>query len=241
MNWKWNDISCRISESLFVRDLPINGTYLTIESNEEGERLTYHCDIGFKPMGQANQTCRNGKWSGDPITCKYVDCGQSLVSWMEKYTSLTAVRLMEPIFVQMQGRLFSYAWRRRKHITKVCLHQMSRPRTGCKFICEGNSRQNGIYSSGTKLTYTCHQGYRPIGSLTRECLLGGVWSGGLNPPICHYVDCGDPPRVENGEYSCYEDYNFSGANKKKRCEENARWTRSPISCNIIQCPVPSTP
>ena len=39
--------------------------------------LTYHCPIGAMPIGDANQTCgENGKWSGFPIGCKPVECGQ---------------------------------------------------------------------------------------------------------------------------------------------------------------------
>uniref|UniRef100_A0A0K2TM37 Uncharacterized protein n=1 Tax=Lepeophtheirus salmonis TaxID=72036 RepID=A0A0K2TM37_LEPSM len=274
LNWKWNDISCRISGVAVCQGSPnkcphppVNkGTYLTMDSNEEGGTLTYHCEVGYKPSGNPKQTCTGGKWSGEPITCKYVDCGQ-------------VPGLLDGEIHFIDGRT-SYG----AHILYKCKDNYSLMHGAKESICEENGwsgraprcvytkcsvpdpvansyvkelpGKNGLYSSGTKLTYTCHQGYRPIGSLSRECLLGGVWSGDLNPPICHYVDCEDPVRIDNGEvvlldarttfgaeieYSCYEDYIFSGANKKKKCEENGRWTRSPISCNIIQCPVPSAP
>ena len=39
--------------------------------------ITYHCPIGEMPIGKVIQTCQNtGNWSGMPIGCKRVECGQ---------------------------------------------------------------------------------------------------------------------------------------------------------------------
>ena len=39
--------------------------------------ITYHCPVGEMPVGKVNQTCENiGIWSGLPIGCKRVECGQ---------------------------------------------------------------------------------------------------------------------------------------------------------------------
>ena len=39
--------------------------------------LTYQCPVGAMPIGEENQTCgKDGKWSGFPIGCKQVECGQ---------------------------------------------------------------------------------------------------------------------------------------------------------------------
>ena len=46
---------------------------------------------------------------------------------------------------------------------------------------------------GSKMVYECEEGHMPSGSLSRECLEGGRWSG--SPPKCTYVDCGDPPEL----------------------------------------------
>ena len=43
------------------------------------------------------------------------------------------------------------------------------------------------------MVYECEEGHMPSGSLSRECLEGGRWSG--SPPKCTYVDCGDPPEL----------------------------------------------
>jgi hypothetical protein len=75
-----------------------------------------------------------------------------------------------------------------------------------------------------QVIYTCSVGHVARGSLSRECQLGGVWSGG-GPPACEFVDCGPPPELLNGSfelasgrttygaeirYACGEDYNISG-------------------------------
>ena len=46
---------------------------------------------------------------------------------------------------------------------------------------------------GSKMVYECEEGHMPSGSLSRECLEGGRWSG--SPPKCTYVDCGDTPEL----------------------------------------------
>ena len=39
--------------------------------------ITYHCPVGEMPIGKVIQTCQNtGNWSGMPIGCKRVECGQ---------------------------------------------------------------------------------------------------------------------------------------------------------------------
>ena len=40
------------------------------------------------------------------------------------------------------------------------------------------------------MIYTCEPGHVARGSLSRECLLGGTWSG--SEPTCEFVDCDDP-------------------------------------------------
>ncbi|CAB4068107.1 unnamed protein product [Lepeophtheirus salmonis] len=269
LNWKWNDISCRISGVAVCQGSPnkcphppVNkGTYLTMDSNEEGGTLTYHC----------------GKWSGEPITCKYVDCGQ-------------VPGLLDGEIHFIDGRT-SYG----AHILYKCKDNYSLMHGAKESICEENGWSGRaprcVYTKCSvpdPLTYTCHQGYRPIGSLSRECLLGGVWSGDLNPPICHYVDCEDPVRIDNGEvvlldarttfgaeieYSCYEDYIFSvpsapvggkisghgrtvhtevnysclpghilSGNTKASCTRKGEWSAKPPSCQFVDCgAVPQLP
>ena len=106
---------------------------------------------------------------------------------------------------------------------------------------------------GSKVSYSCKEGYKPSGSLSRECLEGGKWSG--TTPKCEFLDCGDPPEVKNAnpilnsgrttfgavvEYTCNKDYLPVGDTVKK-CEVTGSWSRSILTCDIIECPQPRAP
>jgi hypothetical protein len=75
------------------------------------------------------------------------------------------------------------------------------------------------FQLGDKLAYSCQDGYKASGSLSRECQRGGVWSG--SDPVCQFVDCGNPPVIDNAnvtmvngrtsfnaaaDYTCHPDY-----------------------------------
>ena len=38
---------------------------------------------------------------------------------------------------------------------------------------------------GSKISYKCKEGHKASGSLSRECLQGGLWSG--SPPRCEFL------------------------------------------------------
>ena len=106
---------------------------------------------------------------------------------------------------------------------------------------------------GSKVIYTCKEGHKATGSLSRECLEGGRWSG--STPKCEFVDCGNAPSVTNArstlldsrttfgasvEYKCDKDYIPVGDTIKK-CEAEGHWSRSILTCDIIECPEPKAP
>lgn len=81
LDWGWNDLSCKISALAVCRGRPqkcssppvAEGTTVTIK----GQNVTYHCPIGEMPVGDVFQVCsETGRWSGLPIGCKAVECGQ---------------------------------------------------------------------------------------------------------------------------------------------------------------------
>ena len=103
------------------------------------------------------------------------------------------------------------------------------------------------------MIYTCDPGHVARGSLSRECLLGGKWSG--SEPTCEFVDCSDPPELINGgyelldsrttyaaevRYTCGDDFTIRGETSV-RCEANGKWTRAETQCDIIKCPPPRAP
>ena len=106
---------------------------------------------------------------------------------------------------------------------------------------------------GSKIVYKCKEGHKASGSLSRECLQGGLWSGSV--PRCDFLDCGNPPKVGHAkftlmdgrttfgssvEYKCNTDYLPVGDTTKK-CEAEGQWSRSVLTCDIIECPQPKSP
>ena len=131
------------------------------------------------------------------------------------------------------------------------------PVTNAKVQHIGNPQQPKN-TLGSKLIYTCNDGYKPIGSLSMECIVGGKWSGSSGPPRCEFVECGDPPEIRNGaydlidgrtsygaeaEYTCKVDFLPSGSTvTRKRCGKEGRWVGARgLSCEIIECPTPRPP
>jgi hypothetical protein len=115
------------------------------------------------------------------------------------------------------------------------------------------SEAKSPYQLGDKLAYACKEGYKASGSLSRECQRGGVWSG--SDPACQFVDCGNPPAVDNGnvtlvngrttynaaaEYVCHPDYLPVGETRKT-CDGDGKWTANTVQCDIIKCPIPTAP
>ena len=268
LNWGWNDLSCRISAHIICRGKPsrcpspptAEGTTVTLSS---GTFLTYHCPIGQMPIGEVNQTCQeSGKWNGLPIGCKPVECGQ-------------VPGLVNGEIHVLDGRT---TWGAR--VKYKCKEDYSISNGNSERVCTesgwSGSAPECVYTKcpeldivenadvtiingdrpnylGSKVAYTCKEGYKPSGSLARECLQGGKWSG--TPPKCEFLDCGQPPPVKNAnfvlkegrtsygssvEYTCVSDYLPVG-DAVKKCESTDSWSRNILTCDIIECPQPRAP
>ena len=271
LEWRWNDISCKVDAKTVCRGDPSRcfsppvkpGTWTTGQTSV-GSKLEYHCPTGHMPLGQATQVCKaNGQWSGQPIECKFVDCGD-------------VKGLLNGGIHIIDGRT-TYGARLRYECNKdYTLMHGDEGRvcqeggwSGAAPTCEytkcpvpeavDNSElkeipgEAGKNRLGAKVIYTCAPGHVARGSLSRECLLGGEWSG--SEPSCEFVDCGNPDELLNGNfelldgrttydaevtYSCTDDYNVVGETKI-RCEANGRWTRARTKCEIIKCRPPRQP
>ena len=254
---------CRgeVSRCPSPRVLP--GTWVT-GNMSVGATVQYHCPLGHMPRGQSTQVCRgNGQWSGQPIGCKYVDCDQpqglangaihvldGRTTWGAriKYQCNEDYSLMNGDEGRVCGEQGWSGQAPTCEYTK-CPEPVRVANSQLKEIPgeQGNSRL------GAKVIYTCDPGHVARGSLSRECLLGGTWSG--SEPTCEFVDCADPPELVNGRqelldrrttygavasFTCGDDYNLVGETKI-RCEANGKWTRTKTRCEIIKCPAPRAP
>ena len=271
LDWRWNDLSCKVDAVTVCRGgvsrcpaPPVNvGTWysgnLTV-----GSTIQYHCPVGYRPVGQATQVCKGtGQWSGEPISCQYVDCknvagllngavhvidGRTTWGARVKYECNPDYSLMEGD----EGRVCEAGgW---TGTAPQCRY------TRCpEPAIVNNAKLKEIPSAqgknrlGAKVIYTCEEGHVARGSLSRECLLGGQWSG--SQPTCQFVDCGQPPDLLHGSheltdgrttygaqlrFSCGDDYNLKGETRLQ-CEANGKWTRARTECEIIKCPAPRAP
>ncbi len=272
LDWKWNDISCRISGVVVCRGPPSKcpsppvgvGAYYTGSLEVDGAGITYHCPLGEMPIGDVNQTCdgETGSWSGEPISCKPVDCGQ-VPGLADGEVHVLDGRTTWGARVQYRCK-DSYSLIDGDD-TRTCEEKGWTGRTPrcaytrCgepSFVENADVKVTGDenYSLGTKISYTCHPGHKASGSLSRECKLGGKWTG--SPPKCEFVDCGDPPRLQNGhfelldartsfgaevEYACNSNYRLNTVTRTRKCEATGRWSRTLITCEEILCPTPKAP
>ena len=271
LDWRWNDLSCKVEAKTVCRgDVTTcpsprvnEGTWFT-GNLTVGSTITYHCPVGWMPVGQHTQVCRgNGQWSGEPITCQYVDCdnvpgllngavhvkdGRTTWGARVEYTCNEDYSLMKGD----KGRVCEEGgWTGTAPSCEYtrCPQPVTVPNSQLKEI----PGEAGASRLGAKVIYTCDPGHVARGSLSRECLLGGEWSG--SEPTCEFVDCADPPELLNGqaelldsrttygasvEYTCGDDYTLRGEDSI-RCEANGKWTRAVTSCDIIKCPAPRAP
>uniref|UniRef100_A0A8C8AY99 CUB and Sushi multiple domains 2 n=1 Tax=Otus sunia TaxID=257818 RepID=A0A8C8AY99_9STRI len=125
--------------------------------------------------------------------------------------------------------------------------------------------ENGVvfgkeYTVGTKAVYHCNQGFQlqPREEPSTECLQGGQWSNGNQPPQCVAVSCPDinSIAVEHGRWRltyeiqyhynaqlmliCDPGYYYTGQRVIK-CQANGKWSiGEPMpTCKTGHCGVPS--
>ncbi|XP_067945452.1 sushi, von Willebrand factor type A, EGF and pentraxin domain-containing protein 1-like [Watersipora subatra] len=220
------------------------------------------CNSGYDRTNSLRFTlsCQaSGSWStssdGRPASCTKVNCGSPPV------IQNSNVQATVQNGTRYQDR-----------VTYTCLPGYE-VRTGSySIICQANKRwtsvpscirkncgeppsiQNGgisrhLYNTtfDTELRYSCDSlGYNMVGSALVRCLESGTWS---TPPICHKVNCGPPPFVQNSErhvlghayndtvrYECDIGYELIG-DESITCQVTGYWTIPPI-CQELECEQP---
>lgn len=99
-------------------------------------------------------------------------------------------------------------------------------------------------SVGGVATYTCLPGYGTPTPATRTCQADGTWSG--TEPKCLAVNCGAPPKPENGSvdassttfesqatYACDPNFGMVG-DETRTCQANGTWSGSAPTCKCVQ-------
>ncbi|KAF0314296.1 CUB and sushi domain-containing protein 3 [Amphibalanus amphitrite] len=218
-------------------------SYVTGYGFHVNSSVEYHCDDGFLLEGEAVRECRlDGTWSGQPPTCRFVDCsrpfallhgdvqylsgGTSLGSELQYSCSRNYQLVGEPIRVcQADGTWSGYA----PTCEQIRCEQPEKPSHSLTTVTGNDSRRQKVkqillnqrfretFRVGAKVTYSCKQGYKVTGAAERTCLNTGGWSG--LPPSCEFVDCGPPPPPVIGNVSLPSRATFYGAVAEYSCPD----------------------
>ncbi|NXB06239.1 C4BPA protein, partial [Cnemophilus loriae] len=116
---------------------------------------------------------------------------------------------------------------------------------------------------GSKLTFSCKEGYRLRGNEEISCVIkneGVGWSGNL--PYCEIIPCEPPPKIANGDYEERGSYVYQSS-VTYRCQDvprgrdpfsligphtihctadansNGVWSGPPPECRVVKCENPS--
>ncbi|KAM9329386.1 sushi, von Willebrand factor type A, EGF and pentraxin domain-containing protein 1 [Gastrophryne carolinensis] len=209
-----------------------------VNSDEDfyaGSTVTYQCNRGYYLLGDSRMFCTdNGSWLGTSPKCLDVDeC--AVGSDCDKHASCT----------NTDG---SYIC--------TCIH----PYSGDGKICtepvkcsDPGEPENGNYtgkefSVGSKLTFSCNEGYNLIGSEIVMCLESGDWNTAI--PYCQAMSCSKPPIPEHGNiegsnftygqkvtFRCKDGYTLSGP-KETVCLADGSWSHDTPSCESVTCSKP---
>lgn len=114
-----------------------------------------------------------------------------------------------------------------------------------------NSIMRGTnFTYGSKVTFSCMNGFLPQVPYEYQCLSTLRWSG--TPPACHPVTCGDPLHVQHANYAFKENtylstvtYTCSAGYRPQGsmevvCQATGEWSRPPPRCTGVVCGDPTT-
>lgn len=242
------------------------------EAEVIGEQFTinsvieYKCKPGHKMIsGDRRRKCQSdGKWDGNIVDCKYIDCGrvQTIFKGEVKYLDGQSYLASKISYSCSPGyRLKGSAIRecnddgKWSGITPKCEEIRCLPPEKPKnssTVYSGNDRSTSdSFKVGSTVQYRCASGHIVSGQSLRTCESNGQWSG--VPPICAYIDCGFPPVVPNGrwllttntthygstvEYECSANYQLDGP-ARRICLENATWSNIIPLCQVVNCGRPT--
>uniref|UniRef100_A0A2K6FE01 CUB and Sushi multiple domains 1 n=1 Tax=Propithecus coquereli TaxID=379532 RepID=A0A2K6FE01_PROCO len=212
--------------------------------------VNFTCNTGYLLQGASRAQCRsNGQWSSPLPTCRVVNCSDP--GFVEN-----AIRHGQ----QTLPESFEYGMSVLYHCKKG-FYLLGSSALTCTPACEGESAPAFTTTSTVKATsdgvlfsssviYTCWEGYRTSGLMTRHCTANGTWTG--SAPDCTIISCGDPGTLANGiqfgtdftfnktvSYRCDPGYLMEpAAAATLRCTKDSTWNHSKPVCKAVLCAQP---
>eukprot|EP00118_Oscarella_pearsei_P002855 m.11939 g.11939 ORF g.11939 m.11939 type:complete len:2352 (+) comp23692_c0_seq4:198-7253(+) len=250
--WTGNAAICTIVNCGKL-SVPANGQ-ATIASTVYLSPAVFQCNIGYNLLGSPSRTCQaNGKWSGQPTSCKIVDCGPLATPAFGSVSGLTT-HSATAIFTCRKGFNLLGSSKR----TCQANETWTGKETSCKIVDCGplTAPNDGIATVpnttyGSVATFKCNIGHSLIGPTSRQCQANEKWSS--ISTVCNALYCTDPgipvygsriptsPNFIYGSFltfSCLQNRVLVGQQKSQCVETNQNpvqvgWTNSLPTCDVI--------
>uniref|UniRef100_H2TR21 CUB and Sushi multiple domains 3 n=1 Tax=Takifugu rubripes TaxID=31033 RepID=H2TR21_TAKRU len=219
-----------------------------------GSTVRYSCSGDRQLMGESSLSCQlNGHWSGPLPHCS----GDSADTCGDPGTPAHASREAGNFKVRSKVR-FTCAVGHTLYgsAERICFPNgtWSGRQPFCKPVQCSNpaapthgriSRLDGTTFSHS-IVYSCMEGYLLTGSITRQCLANGTWSG--TAPNCTMITCGDPGIPANGlrggddftvghnvTFTCQPGYMMMGGDNAvtRTCTNNSTWSGTLPACQAV--------
>uniref|UniRef100_H3C0K8 Sushi domain-containing protein n=1 Tax=Tetraodon nigroviridis TaxID=99883 RepID=H3C0K8_TETNG len=214
--------------------------------------VRFSCNKGYTMEGPSTAQCQtNRQWSQQPPTCRVVNCtdpGIPANSIRESKIEHGNFTFGSVVFYDCNPGYYLFG---SSVLTCLPLGHWDKPLPECigteLFLCQ--STINSLTSSTQKnflaesIVYSCMEGYLLTGSITRQCLANGTWSG--TAPNCTMITCGDPGVPANGlkvgddftvghnvTFTCQPGYAMMGGNNPvtRTCTNNSTWSGTLPTC-----------
>eukprot|EP00062_Callorhinchus_milii_P009370 gi/632953198/ref/XP_007892273.1/ PREDICTED: CUB and sushi domain-containing protein 1 [Callorhinchus milii] len=234
--------------------VPINGL-LSGDKFTFGSIVRYLCNGGRTLIGNKTRVCQeDSSWSGSLPHCSGDSPGTCGDPGIPSHGSRLGNEFKTKNLLRFTCEA-GYNLQESSERTCQSNGSWSGVQPVCKAVSCGNpgSPTNGriVFSDGivfsSSISYTCWEGYKTSGLITRHCTANGTWTG--SAPDCKVISCGNPGALANGVqlgsdftynktviYQCNPGYMMEPAGSSTlRCTRDESWNLPKPVCKVITC------